>query len=400
MSGSPPSPSSDGPPVRPDSLLAPLGQEEARSGEEDSAPMEGDGGNAASQEGERAGAPDPDEEPLDDEEGRAPVLRRSPASPSRQEVEEHMATHIPFREWCEHCVRGRGRNDPHKVGADDRREDPVPTIAMDCGFMRSKEGGGAEPGEQPDSEQCGPMLVVKNRKEGNMFATIVPAKGAAAPWICKRVGQWIEQLGYRKVVLKTDGERAIVSLAHAIRSWRGQEANTVLEHPERGESQSNAGVESAVGTIEGMVRTIKDGLERRIGRSLRPTEAVIPWLVEHASHLYSRYKVGADGRTPLERIRGRSVKRPICELGEQILYMPLKAGRGGKFDARFRMGTYLGTSSKNGESIVGTEEGAVGARTVRRLPAEKRWDSDAIGKLKGLPWAPAGEQEEAAPVAV
>ena len=80
--------------------------------------------------------------------------------------------------------------------------------------------------------------------------------------------------------------------------------------------------------------------------------------------------------------------------------MPLKAGRGGKLDVRFYKGTYLGTNLKNGESIIGTEQGAVGARTVRRLPPESQWDGDALTKLKGTPWAPAGDAEEEPPVAV
>eukprot|EP00972_Heterocapsa_arctica_P042629 6284415-Heterocapsa_arctica.AAC.1 len=81
--------------------------------------------------------------------------------------------------------------------------------------------------------------------------------------------------------------------------------------------------------MEGMVRTVKSALEFRIGATIRPTDVVIPWLVEHASQLYSRYRIGRDGRTPVERNRGRAVRRPVCEFGEQVLYMPLKAGRGG-----------------------------------------------------------------------
>ena len=26
--------------------------------------------------------------------------------PSREECEEHMRTHMPFRSWCEFCVKG------------------------------------------------------------------------------------------------------------------------------------------------------------------------------------------------------------------------------------------------------------------------------------------------------
>ena len=29
--------------------------------------------------------------------------------PSQREREEHEATHVPFRDWCAHCMMGRGR---------------------------------------------------------------------------------------------------------------------------------------------------------------------------------------------------------------------------------------------------------------------------------------------------
>ena len=72
--------------------------------------------------------------------------------------------------------------------------------------------------------------------------------------------------------------------------------------------------------MEGMVRTVKSALGHRIGAKVRPADAEIPWLVEHASQLYSRYRVGRDGRTPVERKRGRAVRRPVCEFGEQVMY--------------------------------------------------------------------------------
>ena len=39
---------------------------------------------------------------------------RGPVAPSRAEREEHDRTHIPYRDWCECCVRGRGQEDAHK----------------------------------------------------------------------------------------------------------------------------------------------------------------------------------------------------------------------------------------------------------------------------------------------
>ena len=40
-------------------------------------------------------------------------VARDPKLPSLDDVECHRCSHIPFREWCGHCVLGRGRDDPH-----------------------------------------------------------------------------------------------------------------------------------------------------------------------------------------------------------------------------------------------------------------------------------------------
>jgi hypothetical protein len=48
------------------------------------------------------------------EEVREPRKVHNPALPSRAEIELHMLTHLPFRSWCEHCVRGRGESVKHE----------------------------------------------------------------------------------------------------------------------------------------------------------------------------------------------------------------------------------------------------------------------------------------------
>ena len=37
-----------------------------------------------------------------------------PRLPSREEVQEHELTHIPYRSWCVHRVRGAGRSDAQR----------------------------------------------------------------------------------------------------------------------------------------------------------------------------------------------------------------------------------------------------------------------------------------------
>ena len=43
------------------------------------------------------------------EEGRRPLFAKSESQPSSQEMQEHMKTHIHYRSWCAHCIRGRER---------------------------------------------------------------------------------------------------------------------------------------------------------------------------------------------------------------------------------------------------------------------------------------------------
>ena len=37
-----------------------------------------------------------------------------PRLPSQDEVEEHYKVHLPYRNWCPHCVRARGKDLDHR----------------------------------------------------------------------------------------------------------------------------------------------------------------------------------------------------------------------------------------------------------------------------------------------
>ena len=64
----------------------------------------------------------------DSEEASRPKTRAPPAKPSAEEVENHMATHLPFRDWCPHCVRGKSGSKAHKAN---QGMHEIPTVAVD-----------------------------------------------------------------------------------------------------------------------------------------------------------------------------------------------------------------------------------------------------------------------------
>ena len=47
------------------------------------------------------------------EEAREVKAPGIPMTPSRAEVLQHRLKHHPYRDWCPHCVRGKGREDRH-----------------------------------------------------------------------------------------------------------------------------------------------------------------------------------------------------------------------------------------------------------------------------------------------
>ena len=86
--------------------------------------------------------------------------------------------------------------------------------------------------------------------------------------------------------------------------------------------------------VKGLIRTLKNSTESNLRTEICASHPLIPWIIEHAAQLKNRYMVGADGRIPTERLSGRGVQRPVCELGNKVLFFPLALARRGDFGAR------------------------------------------------------------------
>ena len=126
----------------------------------------------------------------------------------------------------------------------------------------------------------------------------------------------MDNLGYKEIVLKGDQEPAMTSLMELIKAaWNG---DAVLEHSPVRQSQANGAVERAIQSWQGQVRTLKDSLEYKINAKIEPDHPIMTWIVEHASNLQRRCQVGADGKTPYERSKGRRSRRPVAQIGEKI----------------------------------------------------------------------------------
>ena len=92
--------------------------------------------------------------------------------PSPEEVAIHNKTHIPYRSWCPHCVRGRAMNDPHPKLVDRERE--VTTISIDFMYMTESQGErkARKKGDIQEDPKGMPILVMFDRKTRTPIAHV------------------------------------------------------------------------------------------------------------------------------------------------------------------------------------------------------------------------------------
>ena len=140
------------------------------------------------------------------EEGVTAKPVSQPERPSRREVQEHELTHIPFRSWCVHCMRGAGRANPHRAKDDggeeieEERQQGITTWSMDYGFM--VEGGELysrkELAEQniEEGKARATVMVWEDSRTGGVKAHVVKNKGTSDGWIAGRIRDDMEEIGY------------------------------------------------------------------------------------------------------------------------------------------------------------------------------------------------------------
>ena len=98
---------------------------------------------------------------------------QDPREPIAEERAQHEMTHLPYRSWCRHCVRGRGKQMPHFRGA---QETSMSEVLMDFAFL----------GCEDDPQKTVPVLVVKERTSKMVMSAAFPRK-TTGTYIARRV---------------------------------------------------------------------------------------------------------------------------------------------------------------------------------------------------------------------
>ena len=106
-----------------------------------------------------------------------------------------------------------------------------------------------------------------------------------APWISKRVADWLDRLGIQTVTLKCDNNPATLAPAQEIRRLRIESSITILQHSEEGDHLA----EASVNIVKGLIRTLKSSTESKLRPEIGPSHPLIPWITEHSAQLKNSF---------------------------------------------------------------------------------------------------------------
>ena len=99
-----------------------------------------------------------------------------------------------------------------------------------------------------------PNLVAVDRDTGMVMATAINQKGVVDLTAQKALTRFLEILGYREVVLKSDGERSLVKMKmEAAKQARGV-SRAVPEESPQGDARANGQAEVAVKEVKSFSR--------------------------------------------------------------------------------------------------------------------------------------------------
>jgi len=214
---------------------APEAQEAASSGSRDprnTAPASAAGpvGQAPMSEASAA-VPPVDPSLMEEAEvGAKPRAKKIPPCVSKADWDLHQLSHLPFRSWCDYCVRGKAREDDHPR----RQPEPagLPKWCMDYFFMKTaKEAPRAAAFLNCLDAQSGAVFAAAVHKGGSEYALAVATEG-------------LKFTGRSDIMCLTDQEPAVKTLALDLAQSRHTTRTTMVNTPV-GSSQSAGLIESS-----------------------------------------------------------------------------------------------------------------------------------------------------------
>ncbi|CAE7242687.1 unnamed protein product [Symbiodinium sp. CCMP2456] len=218
------------------------------------------------------------EQETEDKNAVKPKGVKIPNEPSENERRLHELTHLPYRDWCEHCVRSKGRQN-HAV----KRNDRQPVTQLDFSFLSTEN-------DLPKRT----ILNATDVQTGYAMAIVLPAKGSVEKYAVAELRRFVFEIGRTFGIIQYDKENSLKVIAKDICKTVG---GLSMRAAPTGHSQSQGGVGNVQRTLYGQLRTLLSQVQEKTGVKVSSESPLFTWCVKHAQWLINRYLIGTDGKT-------------------------------------------------------------------------------------------------------
>ena len=276
----------------------------------------------------------------------------TPATPTEAERRAHAIAHLPYRGWCEHCVSGKGVEEPHfrqDAGTSMER-----VVQIDYSFYGSTAAICSE------KEAVRKVLVAVDTDTGMAYQIMCRTKGRQDQYVVAGICKFLTDLRCSDIVLQSDGEHPIRAIVAAIAQTAREKHGLVIRERRapKFSHQSQGSVEATIRHCRGHFRTLRSALENETGLEISMAHDIAPWLVRHAGWLITRFQPKAEKRSAYFRVHGVEYTRPLVEFGEYVLFRDNSpASLANKARSPWSSGVWLGRSDATDENIIGTSVG-------------------------------------------
>ena len=244
----------------------------------------------------------PPEHPDTLQEARRASGRPQPTQPTRQEMEEHALTHMPYRSWCPICVKAKGKQDAYK-----QQQTKQPVIQIDFAYLKTTT-----------DEQSLAVLTAVDVQSQLCMALAVPDKAIQHDYMIKSLSSFTLECGRTNGIIQCGNEPTLKTVATGAAAKIG---NITVRQTPTYSSNSQGSVERFHRTLFGQVKSLREQVKASYSNHMiHNNHPLMPWMIRRAAWLINRYLVHSDGLTSYQRRWERDYKHAICEFGETVLY--------------------------------------------------------------------------------
>ena len=215
-------------------------------------------------------------------------------------------------------------------------------------------------------------------------------KGSQDEYAVKALENFCRQLGAERFFLQSDPEPSIQDVVGKVctKVPGGMARTTPMQS-----KQSLGLAERFHGTVESDCRVLLLSILTSYKLELLPPmHPIFDWLVRHAAWVHERFRRSRhDGRSAFARHMLREYPSQVVPFGETVIFHdtgPIKC----KLRSNWNFGVWLGRDSQDDMHVLGTRQGIVKARSVKRTIQSERYDQQLLLQMKGRPYDIRGDK--------